>query len=84
MTTGPVDTPARAYGPVALVFGIVAAVSAAFLGIAGIGIPVLAGALAVTFGVLGLNHNLRRAQCVVGIVTGAAGALYVIALLSAF
>ncbi|MEV0183754.1 hypothetical protein AB0I54_31350 [Streptomyces sp. NPDC050625] len=83
--TAPTDSPATLYGPVSLVFGVVAAVTAALSGYIGIAIPLLAGALAVTFGLLGLARRLNRGISAVGVATGSLGVLYpvfVVALLA--
>ncbi|MFJ2610223.1 hypothetical protein ACIO13_35480 [Streptomyces sp. NPDC087425] len=74
--TAPTDTPATLYGPVSLLLGVAAAVAAALSGVIGIAIPLLAGALAVTFGLLGLAHRLNRGFSVAGVATGSLGVLY--------
>ncbi|NEB40757.1 hypothetical protein [Streptomyces sp. SID14515] len=73
-------TPATLYGPVSLGLGVVALVAAFFLGI----FAILAGSLAVTFGVLGLISGYSRPQCLAGLVLGAAGVLYPLSFLFVF
>lgn len=84
MVTGSDDSPATLYGPVSVVFGVVALISVVFSGFAGIGIPVLAGSLAITFALLGLGRGLNRVQCAAGLVAGALGAGYPITLISLY
>ncbi|MFJ3442840.1 hypothetical protein ACIPM2_16915 [Streptomyces sp. NPDC086081] len=81
-TSGASDTPATALGPTALVLGALSALGTwAFL------FPwsVLAGALAVTFGALGMHHARRGAgrmwTSVAGTVLGAAGLVGTVTLL---
>ncbi|AOT58557.1 MULTISPECIES: hypothetical protein [Streptomyces] len=83
MTTGPADSPASLYGPVSLVMGVLALAAAVFAGFVGISIPFLFGALAVTFGLLGLARGLHRGQCAAGSVTGAVAVLYPLVLAGA-
>ncbi|MBB1245211.1 hypothetical protein GL263_16765 [Streptomyces durbertensis] len=73
------DTPATLYGPVSLGFGVIAVIAAFLLGPFG----VLAGSLAVTFGILGLVGRIKvnRLPCAIGLVTGAFGVLYPVSLL---
>ncbi|MFJ6510428.1 hypothetical protein ACIQMO_09315 [Streptomyces sp. NPDC091406] len=78
--TGTVESPATLYGPVSLGLGVVALVAAFFLGI----FAVLAGSLAVTFGVLGLISGFNRTQCLAGLVLGAVGVLYPLSFLFVF
>ncbi|MBO7936895.1 MULTISPECIES: hypothetical protein [Streptomyces] len=74
--TAPTDSPATLYGPVSLVLGVVATVTAALSGFIGIAIPLLAGALAITFGLLGLGRRLNRGLSAFGVATGSLGVLY--------
>ncbi|MFD5198627.1 hypothetical protein ACFWM7_00350 [Streptomyces sp. NPDC058375] len=78
--TGTVESPATLYGPVSLGLGVVALVAAFFLGL----FALLAGSLAVTFGVLGLISGFNRTQCLAGLVLGAVGVLYPLSFLFAF
>ncbi|MGC5544357.1 hypothetical protein ACPYPE_27160 [Streptomyces griseus] len=79
-TPGTPATPATLYGPVSLGFGVVALIAAFFLGL----FALLAGSLAVTFGVLGLISGYNRTQCLAGLVLGAVGVLYPLSFLFAF
>ncbi|MFK4223655.1 hypothetical protein [Streptomyces sp. NPDC019890] len=83
MATGATDSPATLYGPVSLVLGTVALIAAVFSGFVGIAIPLLAGSLAVTFGVVGLVNKLNRGQCAIGLATGSLGVLYPVLLVAA-
>ncbi len=74
------ETPANLYGPVSLGLGVVALIAAFFLGL----FALLAGSLAITFGVLGLISGFNRTQCLAGLVLGAAGVLYPLSFLFAF
>ncbi|MHC5904084.1 hypothetical protein ACVNF4_09305 [Streptomyces sp. S6] len=78
------DSPATLYGPVSLVLGLVAAVTAALSGFIGIAIPLLTGALAVTFGLLGLTRRLNRGLSAAGAATGAVGVLYPVFVVALF
>ncbi|MEU9293815.1 hypothetical protein [Streptomyces sp. NPDC048266] len=80
MATGTTESPATLYGPVSLGLGVAALIAAFFLGVFGI----LAGSLAITFGILGLISNANRAQCAIGLVTGAFGVLYPLSFLLVF
>ncbi|MER7107933.1 hypothetical protein [Streptomyces sp. NPDC000229] len=84
MATGATDSPATLYGPVSIVLGTVALITAVFSGYLGIAIPLLAGSLAVTFAALGLGSKLNRGQCAIGLATGALGVLYPVFLVAAF
>lgn len=83
MPTSSNDSPASLYGPASLVLGIASAVAAALSGFIGLAIPLLAGVLAVVFGVLGLVSKIRRGQCVIGLIGGAVGVLYPVFLIAA-
>lgn len=83
MATGSADSPATLYGPVSLVLGVVALITAAFAGFLGIAIPLLFGSLAVTFALLGLARKLNRGQCAIGLVAGSLSVLYPIFLTAA-
>ncbi|UUU23593.1 hypothetical protein [Streptomyces sp. DSM 40750] len=80
MAAGTTDSPATLYGPVSLGLGVIALISAFFFGIFGI----LAGALAITFGVLGLTSRINRTKSTIGLVTGAFGFLYPLSLIFVF
>jgi hypothetical protein len=80
MGTGTIDSPATLYGPVSLGLGIVALIAAFFLGI----FAILAGSLAITFGVLGLISKFSRTQCLAGLAMGAVGVSYPLSFLFAF
>ncbi|MER5493968.1 hypothetical protein [Streptomyces sp. NPDC002490] len=82
MTVEPADSPATLYGPASAFLGVIGVVSAVFAGYIGAAIPVLAGVLAVTFGLLGLGRGLSRPACLVGTVTGALSVLYPLFLMS--
>jgi hypothetical protein len=84
MATGPADTAASAYGPVALVLGIASIAAAGLMEFVGAAIPLLAGILAVTFGVLGLTRKLHRGQSLIGLIGGSAGVLSVVAIIGSF
>ncbi|MFJ3327933.1 hypothetical protein ACIPMT_26155 [Streptomyces griseus] len=73
-------TPATLYGPVSLGFGVIALIAAFFLGF----FALLAGSLAITFGVLGLISGYNRPQCLAGLVLGAVGVLHPLSFLFAF
>ncbi|MCQ0022460.1 hypothetical protein M4914_05470 [Streptomyces somaliensis DSM 40738] len=83
MTTGSDGSPASLYGPVSLVLGVLALLTAVFAGFLGIAIPFLFGSLGVTFGLLGLSRRLNRGQCAIGLVAGALGVIYPIFLAGA-
>ncbi|MFF5334728.1 hypothetical protein [Streptomyces sp. NPDC013181] len=76
------ETPAALYGPVSLGLGVIAVIAAFLFGVFGI----LAGSLAVTFGILGLAGKTKanRTQCAVGLATGAFGVLYPLAFILVF
>ncbi|MEV5351667.1 hypothetical protein [Streptomyces sp. NPDC052693] len=86
-TSGASDTPATALGPTALVLGALSALGASALGTWAFLFPwsVLAGALAVTFGALGMHHARRGAgrmwTSVAGTVLGTAGLVGTVTLL---
>ncbi|AWW43030.1 hypothetical protein ADL00_16240 [Streptomyces sp. AS58] len=80
MATGTTESPATLYGPLSLGFGVVALIAAFFLGFFGI----LAGSLAITFGILGLIGTVNRTQCAIGLTTGAIGVLYPLSFLLVF
>jgi len=80
MATGTTDSPATLYGPVSLGLGVVALIATFFLGT----FAVLAGSLAITFGVLGLISKFNRTQCFIGLATGAAGVLFPLFFLFAY
>ncbi|MGW3630180.1 hypothetical protein ACWD7F_08475 [Streptomyces sp. NPDC005122] len=82
--TTPADSPAALYGPVSLGFGIVALIAVALSGFVGIAIPLLAGSLAVAFGVLGLTRGSHRGRSVIGLATGSVGVLYPVVAIIAF
>ncbi|MGW9303296.1 hypothetical protein ACWHA3_21095 [Streptomyces cyaneofuscatus] len=73
MATGTTESPATLYAPVSLCLGVVAVVLSFFLAV----FALLAGALAVTFGVLGLVSRVpvNRTQCYIGLAAGAVGVL---------
>ncbi|OEJ98261.1 hypothetical protein J116_020910 [Streptomyces thermolilacinus SPC6] len=83
MTTGSADSPATLYGPVSLLLGVLALITAVFAGFLGIAIPFLFGSLAVTFALLGLARGLNRGQCAIGLTTGALSVLYPVFLVGA-
>ncbi|MFI8995704.1 hypothetical protein [Streptomyces sp. NPDC053542] len=76
MAVGSADSPASLYGPVSIVLGVASVVAAGLSGFIGLAVPLLAGILAVVFGVLGLVSKIKRGQCVFGLVGGAIGVLY--------
>ncbi|MFE3071802.1 hypothetical protein [Streptomyces sp. NPDC059247] len=80
MAAGTTESPATLYGPVSLGLGIAALIAAFFLGIFGI----LAGSLAIVFGVLGLISKINRGKCAIGLATGAVGVLYPLSFLFVF
>ncbi|MBT2379542.1 hypothetical protein AMK21_19180 [Streptomyces sp. CB00316] len=71
MATGTTESPATLYAPVSLGLGVIALIATFFLGI----FAVLAGALAITFGVLGLisKVEVNRVQCYIGLAAGVVG-----------
>ncbi|MCB5170089.1 hypothetical protein LG634_35460 [Streptomyces bambusae] len=84
MTSGSADgSPASLFGPVSVFFGVVALITAALAGHTGIAFPLLAGSLAVTFGVIGLVTKLNRVKSTVGLVAGSLGVLYPVFLVAA-
>jgi hypothetical protein len=84
MPIGCTDTAASAYGPVALVLGIASTAAVASVEFVGIAIPLLAGILAVTFGILGLTRKLHCGQCLIGLIGGSVGVLSAVAIVAAF
>lgn len=78
------DSPAALFGPVSLVLGVVALIAAALSGFVGIAIPLLAGSLAVTFGILGLARSPHRGRSAIGLATGSLSVLYSVSLVVAF
>ncbi len=80
MGTGTVESPATLYGPVSLGLGVLALAATFFLGV----FAVLAGSLAITFGVLGLVKKFNRTQCLTGIAAGAVGVLLPLSFLLVF
>ncbi|GAA3162834.1 hypothetical protein GCM10017688_06570 [Streptomyces ramulosus] len=83
MSSGSTDSPASLYGPASLSLGVVAFLATVLSGYLGIAVPLLAGCLAVTFGVLGLVNGTNRGKCVIGLVGGAVGFLYPVYLMIA-
>ncbi|MEU0159152.1 hypothetical protein ABZ154_09980 [Streptomyces sp. NPDC006261] len=71
MATGTTESPATLYAPVSLGLGVIALITTFFLGI----FAILAGALAITFGVLGLisKVEVNRVQCCIGLAAGVVG-----------
>ncbi|MFJ8696809.1 hypothetical protein [Streptomyces roseolilacinus] len=84
MTTRTTDSPASLYGVVSLVLGLFGLAGALLVGYVGIALPALCGALAVTFGALGLAKRLNRVQCTVGLVTGGLALAYPVFVLATF
>ncbi|WP_030588164.1 hypothetical protein [Streptomyces anulatus] len=80
MGTGTDESPATLYGPVSLGLGVLALIAAFFFGI----FAILAGSLAITFGVLGLISRFNRSQCIAGLSMGAVGVLFPLSFLFAF
>ncbi|MFE0877865.1 hypothetical protein ACFW4X_23925 [Streptomyces smyrnaeus] len=80
-TTEASDSPASLYGRASLVLGVIALVTLALGNHVGIGIPLLTGSLAVTFGIMGLYQRLNRVQCVIGLTTGGLAVLSLATLL---
>ncbi|MFE7131900.1 hypothetical protein ACFVIM_13650 [Streptomyces sp. NPDC057638] len=74
------DSVATLYGPASVFFGIAALMAAVFAAFIGVGVPVLAGSLALTFALLGIGSGRNRRQCIVGLITGSVGALVPLAL----
>ncbi|MFJ1590900.1 hypothetical protein ACIOD0_11745 [Kitasatospora albolonga] len=72
-TSGTSESPATLYGPVSIGLGVIALLVMYFYGV----FAILAGILAVTFGLLGLAGKDRgnRTLCAIGFVLGAFGAL---------
>ncbi|MBB1254740.1 hypothetical protein [Streptomyces alkaliterrae] len=81
---GSTDSPATLYGPVSLALGVVALLTAVFVGVIGPAVPLLAGSLAATFGGFGLSRAQRRTLPALGLALGGASFLYVFFLLMTF
>ncbi|MCD0449374.1 hypothetical protein LO762_09250 [Actinocorallia sp. API 0066] len=84
MATGTAGTAVTAYGPVSLVFGVGSVITLALVEYVGLGIPLLAGLLAVTFGIFGLVNGIRRAQSVLGLTSGSVSVVYFLTILATF
>ncbi|KUJ70558.1 hypothetical protein ACZ90_02820 [Streptomyces albus subsp. albus] len=67
---------ATLYGPVSLALGYIAVVASAFSGLTGIAFALLAGALAVTFGLLGLASGFNQGKSLAGLLTGSGGVIF--------
>ncbi|MFF6908786.1 hypothetical protein ACFY9Q_22985 [Streptomyces sp. NPDC012389] len=82
MATGTTESPATLYAPVSLGLGVIALIATFFFGI----FAILAGALAITFGVLGLvsKVEVNRVQCSIGLAAGAVGVLLPLSFLFVF
>ncbi|MGW8377486.1 hypothetical protein [Streptomyces sp. ODS28] len=84
MTSDSTDSPATMYGTVSLVLGVVGLITAVLASYAGIAIPVLCGALAVTLASAGLFQRTNRIKCIAALTTGAVALLYPVVLLATF
>ncbi|MGX9230170.1 hypothetical protein ACWV95_35930 [Streptomyces albus] len=74
---GAKDSPASLYGPVSLVLGIIALLSAVFPPGFGV-VSLLCGSLGVTLAVMGLRTRLNRGKCLIGLVTGGTPVLFLL------
>ncbi|GGV42364.1 hypothetical protein [Streptomyces spectabilis] len=67
---------ATLYGPVSLGLGVAAATASVFSAYTGIAFALLAGVLAVTFGLLGLASGFKRNQSLAGLLIGSVGVVF--------
>ncbi|WP_172386271.1 hypothetical protein [Streptomyces sp. MNP-20] len=70
------DSAATLYGPVSLGLGGAAVTASVFSAVIGIAFALLAGVLAVTFGLLGLASGFNRNQSLAGVLTGSVGVIF--------
>ncbi|MET7639743.1 hypothetical protein [Streptomyces sp. NPDC005438] len=80
MTTNADRSPATLYGGASLALGVLALLGAVFVGVAGLGLPLLCGSLAGVFGALGLGSGFRgvlhRRYSALGLGAGVVAVLY--------